>query len=54
VQIENVARVSFASWWAAQQQRDFAIGNGMLGKVIIHNQSILPLSRKYSAIAQPA
>ncbi len=41
VQVENVARISFTSWWSAQKQRDLTICPSLLGQVIINNQGIL-------------
>ena len=40
VQIEHVARVGFAAWWATQQQRNLAIGHGLFGQVVIHDQGV--------------
>ena len=41
VQIEHVAGIGFAARGAAQQQRNLAIGNGLLGQVVIHDQRVL-------------
>ena len=41
MQIEHVARVSFASWRTAEQQRDLTIGPSLLRQVVIHDQRIL-------------
>ena len=54
MEIENIARISFASRGAAEQERNFAIGNGVFGQIIINNQDILAFIQKYSAMAQPA
>src|SRR5690606_32142217 len=41
VQIEHVARISFAAWWTTQQQGNLTISPSLLGQVIINNQGIL-------------
>ena len=41
MQIEHVARVGFAARRAAQQQRDLAIGDGLLGQIVVHDQRVL-------------
>ena len=53
MQIENIARESFAPRWTAQQQRNFAVGRGMLRKIVVNTQRVPLLSRKNSPIAQP-
>ena len=41
VQVEHVARVGLAARRAAQQQRDRAVGLGLLGQVVEHDQHVL-------------
>ena len=41
VQVEHVAGVGLATWRAAQQQRDRAVGLGLLGQVVEHDQDVL-------------
>src|SRR5690606_16789967 len=40
VEIEHVAWVRFASWRTAQQQGDLAVGNSLLGQIVINDQSV--------------
>ena len=40
VKIEHVAGVGFASGRTAQQQRNFAIRRGVLGKIVVHAQGV--------------
>ena len=40
VKIENVTRICFAAWWAAQQQGHLTISNRLFGQVIIDDQSV--------------
>ena len=41
VQVEDVARVGFAARRAAQQERDLAVGPGLLGEVVVDDQRVL-------------
>ncbi len=41
VQVEHVARVGFTARRTAQQQRDLAIGPGLLGQIVIDHQCVL-------------
>ena len=38
--VEDVARISFASWRPSQKQRKLAIGNGLLREIIINDQRV--------------
>ena len=40
VQIEHVARIGFAARRAAQQQRHLAVGDGLLGEVVIDDHGV--------------
>ncbi len=40
MKIEDVARISFAARRTAQQQRDFAVGHGVLGEIVVHDQRV--------------
>ena len=40
MQIEHVARIGFAARRAAQQQRHLAIGDGLLGKIVIDDHRV--------------
>jgi hypothetical protein len=40
VQVEHVARIGFAARRAAQQQRHLAIGDGLLGQIVIDDQRV--------------
>ena len=40
VEIEHVARIGFAARRAAQQQRHLAIGDGLLGKIVIDDDGV--------------
>ena len=41
VQVEDVARIGFAARRAAQQQRHLAVGDGLLGEVVIDRKSVV-------------
>ena len=41
VEIEDVARIGFAARRTAQQQRNFAVGHGVLGEIVVHDQGVL-------------
>ena len=43
MQVEDVARVGLAARRAAQQQRHRAVGLGLLGQVVEHDQDVLAL-----------
>ncbi len=40
VQIEHVARIGFAARRAAQQQRHLAVGDGLLGQIVIDDDGV--------------
>ena len=40
MQIENVARIRFASRRALQHERDLAISDGVLGKIVINDERV--------------
>ena len=40
MQIEHVARIGFAARRAAQQQRHLAIGDGLLGQIVIDDDGV--------------
>ena len=40
MEIEHVAWVGFAAWWAAQQQGHLTVSNGLLGQIVIHDQGV--------------
>ncbi len=40
MQVEHVARVGFAARRAAQQQRHLAVGDGLLGKVVVDDHGV--------------
>src|SRR5690606_16566213 len=40
VQVEYVTRVGFTSWRTTQQQGDLTVSNGLLGEVIVYDQSV--------------
>ena len=40
MEIENVARISFAARRTAQQQRNLAVGHGVLGEIVVHHQRV--------------
>jgi hypothetical protein len=48
--VEDVARKSLAPGWAAQQQRQFAVGAGVVGQVVVDDQHVAPASMKCSAM----
>jgi hypothetical protein len=54
VEIKHIARVCLAARRAAQEERELAVRNGVLRKVVIDNQRVAALSIKYSPIAAPA
>ena len=55
MQVEHVAGVGLAAGRAAQQQRELAVGRGLLGQVVVDAQRVRPCAyMKYSAMAQPA
>ena len=41
VQVEDVARVRLAARWAPQEQRDGAVGLGLLGEVVVDDERVL-------------
>jgi len=43
VQIEHVARIRLATRRAAQQERNLAVGLGLLGEVVVHDERVLAL-----------
>jgi hypothetical protein len=43
VQVEDVARIGLAAGGPAQQQRDLAVGLGVLGQVVVDDQRVLAL-----------
>ncbi len=45
VQIEHVAGVRFAARRTAQQQRNLAIGRGVLGKIVVNAERVAPANR---------
>ena len=47
VQVEHVARIGFAARRAAQQQRHLAVGDGLLGKVVIDDDGV------HAVVAEP-
>ena len=47
VQIEDVARIGFAARRTAQQQRHLAIGDGLLGQIVIDDQGM------HAIVAEP-
>ncbi len=53
MQVEHVAGIGLAARRAAQQQRHLAVGDGLLGEIVVEDDGVLPLSRKNSPIAQP-
>jgi hypothetical protein len=48
VQVEDVTGYASRPWWAAEEQAHLTVGNGVLGKVIVDDQGVLSVSRKYS------
>ena len=40
MQIEHVARIGFAARRAAQQQRHLAVGDGLLGEIVIDDDGV--------------
>ena len=40
MEVEHVARVGFAAWWAAQQQGHLAVGHSLFGQVVVHDQCV--------------
>jgi hypothetical protein len=54
VHVEHVARVGLAARRAAQQQRELAVGDGLLRQIVVDDERVAAaLSRKYSAIVTP-
>ena len=43
MEVEYVSRECFASWWAAEKQRELTVGDSVLGEVIIDDQRVLPV-----------
>lgn len=41
MQIENITRVSFSTGGSSQQQRHLSVSDGLLGKIVVDNQSVL-------------
>jgi hypothetical protein len=53
VEVEDVARVRLAARRAAQQERELAVRDGLLGEIVVHESAWRPVSRKYSPIVTP-
>jgi hypothetical protein len=53
VQVEHVARIGFAARRAAQQQRDLAVGHGLLGQVVVDDQRVFAAVAEVLAHRQP-
>lgn len=41
MEIENITRVSFSTGGSSQQQRHLSVSDGLLGKIVVDNQSVL-------------
>ena len=41
VKIEDISWVSLSSGWSSQKKRHLSVGDGLLGKIVIDNQSVL-------------
>src|SRR5258708_38323200 len=41
MQIEYIARIGFATGWLSGEQREFAMGRGMLGQIVEDDQRVL-------------
>ena len=54
MEIEDVARECLTARRPAQQQRELAVRVRVLREVVVHDERVLALKRKYSPIAQPA
>ena len=39
--VEHVARIRFAAWRAAEQQRQLAVGDGLLAQVVVDDEGVL-------------
>jgi hypothetical protein len=39
VQVEDITRVSLTTWWTTKQERHLAVSDGLLGKIVINNES---------------
>src|SRR5260370_21302865 len=46
MQVEDITWIGLASWWAANDQRDIAVGFGVFGQVVIDDQRIAPRLHK--------
>ena len=53
MQVEDVTRIRLASRRAAQQQRQLAVSNGLLGQVVEDNQGVLSLVHPVLADRRP-
>ena len=51
MQVENVARICFASRGALQGQRHLAVSNGLLGQVIVYDEHVTARIRSGSRLA---
>ena len=40
MEIEHVTGVGFAAWGTAEEERNFAVRSGVLGKIVIHAESV--------------
>ena len=45
MEVEDVAGVGFTSRRTTEQQGHLAIGHGLLGQVVVHDEACLPLLR---------
>ncbi len=41
MEVEDVARIRFAAWRTTEQERDLAVAGGVLGEIVVDDQSVL-------------
>ena len=53
MQIEYIARIGFATGWLSGEQREFAMGRGMLGQIVEDDQRVLAAIAKILGYGEP-
>ena len=40
MEIEDVAGVCLAAWWATKKKRHLTVGLGLLGEIVVHDEAV--------------
>ena len=38
----SLSGIGLTTWWTTEQERHLAVGNGLLGEIIVDNDSVFP------------